>query len=396
MSFVVSSVTKNFGDLTVLDGVDLSVQTGELVSIVGPSGAGKTTLLKLCARLLQPDEGTVFIESGETKLRNAKRRRSKQLSGNGRPGRGKRAAGLTYADPILVFQDYLLFPYLNVFENVAFGLKARRLPKEEVKRRVREILSFFSIENKQAEYPATLSGGQRQRVALARALVLRPSLLLLDEPFANLDQNLKMDTAMFLQRTQREFGNITTLCVTHDMEEACAMSDKVGVMLDGRILDYGAPERIFSAPANLETARFLGAVNIIPKRLYSALGIDEGAEEVYVLPNEVELAPVDGKRLVDAEGPISDRAIGTIREVRFTGKTYETRIDMDGLSLTVRSVESPQRAGSRVRIGIRAYLIPSGSGGNTKYAEQLELRRVEQLRVRQQKEEAPAKEEMIL
>jgi putative spermidine/putrescine transport system ATP-binding protein len=327
-------VSKKFGDLTVLDGVDLSVQTGEMVSIVGPSGAGKTTLLKLCARLLQPDEGTVFIESGERRIRSSRQ-----------------------ADPILVFQDYLLFPYLNVFENVAFGLRARRVSRVEIRRRVREILSFFAIEEKEEEYPATLSGGQRQRVALARALVLRPSLLLLDEPFANLDQNLKMDTAMFLQRTQREFGNITTLCVTHDMEEACAMSDKVGVMLDGRILDYGAPERIFSAPANLETARFLGPVNSVPKRCYPSLAIAEEAEEIYILPNAVELISADSL------DPNAGRARGTVRDVRFTGKTYETTVDTEGYRLTVRSVEKPPQQGSEVHLNIRTYLVPFRTHG---------------------------------
>jgi ABC-type Fe3+/spermidine/putrescine transport system ATPase subunit len=137
------------------------------------------------------------------------------------------------------------------------------------------------------------------------------------------------------------------------MEEACAMSDKVGVMLDGRILDYGAPERIFSAPANLETARFLGPVNTVPKRCFPSLGIAEEAEEIYVLPNAVELTPAGSL------DPNAGRARGTVRDVRFTGKTYETTVDTEGYRLTVRSVAKPPQQGSEVHLNIRTYLVHS-------------------------------------
>ncbi len=327
MAFVVQNVRKHFGGVPVLDGIDLEVKTGELVSLVGPSGAGKTTLLKLCAGLLSPDSGTIFSES---------------ITGN---------------DPILVFQDYLLFPYMNVFENVAFGLKARKTKRGETEKRVEEILGFFGIAEKREAYPATLSGGQRQRVALARALVLKPSLLLLDEPFANLDQNLKMDMAMFLKDTQREFGNITTLCVTHDMEEACAMSDRVGVMLNGRILDYGLPERIYNAPGNVETARFLGRLNRIPSFLFSHLNIDSDSEEVYTLPSAVALDPCED--MDDLHGP---GLRGIVKDVGFTGKTYELSLDMEGTSMSVRLVNKPPPRGSHVRVKLFSYLEPSEEG----------------------------------
>ncbi len=321
MAFVVRNVHKSFGSLTVLDGINLEVKTGELVSLVGPSGAGKTTLLKLCAGLTPPDSGTIFSDSS---------------SGS---------------EPILVFQDYLLFPYMNVFENVAFGLKARKLGHREITLRVEEMLSFFGISEKRAAYPATLSGGQRQRVALARALVLRPSLLLLDEPFANLDQNLKMDTAMFLKRTQREFDNVTTLCVTHDLEEACAMSDRVGVMLNGSILDYGPPERLYTAPSNVETARFLGTLNTVPSALFSQLDIDSAAEKVYVLPSAIELSGYD-----EQDYP------ARVKEISFTGKTYEVTVEISGTLLTARIVDAPPSPGSRVRVDLRSYLEPRSAG----------------------------------
>jgi len=329
MSFIVRNVSKNFGSLTVLDGIDLEVKTGELVSLVGPSGAGKTTLLKLCAGLMPPDTGTIMSDS---------------TSGS---------------EPILVFQDYLLFPYMTVFENVAFGLKARKLRKREITRRVEDMLGFFGIDEKHGEYPATLSGGQRQRVALARALVLRPSLLLLDEPFANLDQNLKMDTAMFLKRTQREFGNVTTLCVTHDLEEACAMSDRVGVMLNGRILDYGGPERLYTAPANVETARFLGTLNTIESALFDYFSINSTLDRVYVLPSALDVSEIDA-----ASGYTGQNAAATVKDISFTGKTYAVTIEVYGARMTARMVNTPPSPGSPVSVEVCSYLEPRGAGLN--------------------------------
>ena len=322
MSFLIRDVRKSFGSVSVLERIHLEVRTGELVSLVGPSGAGKTTLLKLCAGLIPPDAGTIFSDS------------------------------TTGGTPILVFQDYLLFPYMSVFENVAFGLKARKLQRNEISRRVDEMLSFFGIREKRDAYPATLSGGQKQRVALARAMVLRPSLLLLDEPFANLDQNLKMDTAMFLKRTQREFDKVTTLCVTHDLAEACAMSDRVGVMLNGRILDYGPPERVYTAPANVETARFLGTLNTIPSDLFASFDIESEAEHVYVLPAAVELSAQD----------YSAEADGRVKEISFTGKTYEVQIELSGTLLTARVVDTPPARGERVRVDFSSYLEPRNGG----------------------------------
>jgi ABC-type sulfate/molybdate transport systems ATPase subunit len=181
MSFIVRDVSKKFGSLTVLDGINLEVKSGELVSLVGPSGAGKTTLLKLCAGLMPPDTGTIMSDS---------------TSGS---------------EPILVFQDYLLFPYMSVFENVAFGLKTRKLRKNEITRRVEEMLGFFGINEKRGEYSATLSGGQRQRVALARALVLRPSLLLLDEPSNDLD----IETLRALEEALLAFPGCA-MVISHD------------------------------------------------------------------------------------------------------------------------------------------------------------------------------------
>ncbi len=358
MSFSIEGIVKSYGELRVLNNVSLEVERGQLVSIVGPSGAGKTTLLKLCAGLIEPDSGEIRREIGA-----------------GPSVEADQAAAAGLADPILVFQDYLLFPYMNVFENVAFGLRARRLRKTEIQDKVEEILDFFRITEKAKEYPGRLSGGQRQRVALARALVLRPSLLLLDEPFANLDQNLKMDTAMFLRRTQRSFGGLTTICVTHDMEEACAMSDRLGVLLDGRLVDFGSPRRIFDAPRSRDSAEFVGGINTLPRRLFPHFCIESQAPEVYVMPGafDVEFAgPPSVPPAGAPDSPLSEEqgsgAPGRIERIRFTGKTYDLLVDVDGTELRMRSLDAPAGPGGRVLVSIRRYL-EAGRSGDFEYLE---------------------------
>jgi putative spermidine/putrescine transport system ATP-binding protein len=175
---------------------------------------------------------------------------------------------------ILVFQDFLLFPNMTVLQNAAFGLDARRRPKTETRRRVMELLDYFQLADKAERYPGQLSAGQRQRVALARAMVVDPMLLLLDEPFANLDPTLKLSTAEFLRGTQREFG-VTTLAVTHDLEEAFVMSDRVGLMLDGELVQYAPPRELYDHPVSREAAAFLGPVNELDEGLRALLGAPE-------------------------------------------------------------------------------------------------------------------------
>jgi putative spermidine/putrescine transport system ATP-binding protein len=342
MSLKIEGIEKRYGELSVLNEVSLEVERGQLVSIVGPSGAGKTTLLKICAGLIEPDSGRIIGDLS---------------AGEGETG-----------NPILVFQDYLLFPYMTVFENVAFGLKARRLRKAEITRRVEEILGFFRIDDKAGEYPKRLSGGQRQRVALARALVLRPSLLLLDEPFANLDQNLKMDTALFLRRTQRSFGNLTTLCVTHDMEEACAMSDRLGVLLDGNLVDFGSPQRVFDAPHSRDSAEFLDGINPLPRRLFPLFGIESQAPFVYVMPGAFDVEFADFSESPVAEQSAESGVSGRIEKIRFTGKTYELLVDIEGNEFQMRSLDAPKGPGGRVLVSLRRYL-EAGPEGVFEYLE---------------------------
>ncbi|MCG8453198.1 MAG: ABC transporter ATP-binding protein [Spirochaetales bacterium] len=225
----ISKVKKNYGGKPVLKELSLEIEDGEFISLIGPSGVGKTTLLRILANIETPDSGEVHFSRT--------------------PGK---------EDPvIMVFQDFALFPHMTVAENVGYGLKMRGVRRKDRQERVEKMLDWFGIADKAPSYPARLSAGQRQRAAIARALVVEPMVLLLDEPFANLDKNLKGETARFIRQTQRSFG-ITTVMVTHDQEEAFAVSDRIGVLISGELRQYSSPEELLKSPADGETERFLG------------------------------------------------------------------------------------------------------------------------------------------
>jgi putative spermidine/putrescine transport system ATP-binding protein len=310
MNLKLEGISKSFGGRVVLRDIDLEVKSGEFVSLIGPSGAGKTTLLKLAAAMESPDRGTVLFDP---------------------PPEDENPV-------ILVFQDYVLFPFLSVFENVAFGLRPRKIPREEILQRVISILGYFGLSENAFAYPATLSGGEKQRTALARALVVKPGVILLDEPFANLDTNLKNDTAAFIKKTQEEFG-ITTLCVTHDIDQALTISDRIGVLLDGRICQFSTPETLFYSPASLEVARFLGPVNIIPRSLYPLLGIDD----------EEESLPVRAEAFSVTKGP----GPGHVRDVKFAGQLVALTVELADERLMICTLDTGFAAGDRVLVKVK-------------------------------------------
>jgi putative spermidine/putrescine transport system ATP-binding protein len=319
----IEAVSKAYQGKTVLDCVSLEVEEGELVSIIGPSGSGKTTLLKLIAGLEVPDQGRI---SSRADLRR---------------------------DPaILVFQDYLLFPTMSVFDNIAFGLRARHIKRREVADRVAEMLSYFGLSELARQYPRNLSSGQQQRVALARAMVVGPAVLLLDEPFANLDRNLKATTAEFIRCFQKEY-KITTLCVTHDLQEAMMMSDKVGVLLEGVLRRYDRPAEVYGHPGSVAVAAFLGAVNIVPIRSYAGLGIDiqaaEGAEVVAVRAEAISVEK-------DPQGA------GVVEDLLFAGRSSQCRITIDGVTLTAYIDDHMLGIGDRVRVTIKSFMRLEGEG----------------------------------
>ncbi|MFK7853693.1 MAG: ABC transporter ATP-binding protein [Granulosicoccus sp.] len=221
------------------DQLSLEVASGELVALLGPSGCGKTTTMKMIAGLLKPTSGDVLFD-----------------------GRSVLGVKPEERGAVMVFQNNLLFPYMSVAENVGFGLKMRNTEKSVINERVSEMLELVKLAGSGAQKPSDLSGGQQQRIALARALIVKPKLLLLDEPLSNLDANLRLEMRDLIRSLQQELS-ITTILVTHDQEEAVVMADKVALMLNGRLKQYAAPEVFYQQPADEATARFFGGINFI-------------------------------------------------------------------------------------------------------------------------------------
>jgi ABC-type Fe3+/spermidine/putrescine transport system ATPase subunit len=231
------NIRHTFGDFAALKGVSLEISPGQFVSLLGPSGSGKTTLLRIIAGLLTPKSGRVFIEERDVT----------------RVPADKREIGF-------VFQNYALFPHLNVFENIAFPLRLRRVPSVQMRQRVGAALEKVFLHGLDRRYPAELSGGQQQRVALARAIVFDPAVLLMDEPLGSLDKRLRQQLQLELRRLQRAL-RITTVYVTHDQEEAFTMSDQIAVMGQGKLHQFGTPEEVYRQPSDDFVASFVGDLN---------------------------------------------------------------------------------------------------------------------------------------
>jgi spermidine/putrescine ABC transporter ATP-binding subunit len=240
-------VGKRYGDQWVVRNVDLHIRRGEFFTLLGPSGCGKTTLLRMIAGFAQPDVGLVSIDG--------------QVVNQVPPWR---------RDVGLVFQSYALWPHLTVFDNVAFGLRERKAPRDEITRRVRAALDQVELKGTEARRPSQLSGGQQQRVALARTLVIQPRVLLLDEPLSNLDAKLRVEMRLELQKLQRDLG-LTTIYVTHDQEEALALSNCIAVINHGEVVQQGEPRAIYEQPSNDFVAGFIGQANLLPATIGQVL-----------------------------------------------------------------------------------------------------------------------------
>jgi len=243
VSVTLKGVSKRFANVVAVDNVSLSVNEGEFYTFLGPSGCGKTTTLRLIAGFYEPDEGEIHFNG---RLMN-------------RVPPNRRNTGM-------VFQTYALFPHMTIEENVAYGLRCRKVPEREARKRVEEALKLAKLEGLEKRFPSQLSGGQQQRAALARALVIEPDVLLLDEPLSNLDAKLRVEMRNEIRRIQKRLG-ITTIYVTHDQEEALTISDRLAIMRSGHIEQVGPPREVYERPASLFAADFMGVVNLIKARL---------------------------------------------------------------------------------------------------------------------------------
>ncbi len=336
-------LTKRFGTTAAVHGLSLSVGRGEFFTLLGPSGCGKTTTLRIVAGLVEPDDGRVLFD-------------------------GKDVTRLPPWDRNLgmVFQNYALWPHMTVFDNVAFGLVERRVPSAEIRRRVAEVLEQVGLAGMEGRFPSQLSGGQQQRVALARALVVRPGLLLLDEPFSNLDAKLRVQMRSELARLQREVG-ITTLYVTHDQEEALVLSDRIAILDKGRLVQAGTPRELYDNPKDVFVADFLGGANLLP-----AVVVRGGREEVEVRVRDAHISVAGAGDLAQGQevwvsvrpehveldpGPGLPGSLGgTVRATDYLGWTLQAEVLLqDGSRLQVRGLDpaTPLHPGQRVSLRLR-------------------------------------------
>jgi sulfate transport system ATP-binding protein len=349
VSITVKSINKTFGRFRALDDVSLHVPGGSLVALLGPSGSGKTTMLRIIAGLETADGGTVEYHGEDVTDRSAK----------------DRNVGF-------VFQHYALFRNMNVFENIAFGMRVRKRPRADVTRRVQELLALVRLENLERRYPSQLSGGQRQRVALARALAIDPKVLLLDEPFGALDAKVRQELRQWLRRLHDEI-HTTSVFVTHDQEEAFEVADEVVVMNRGCIEQTGSPSEVFDHPKNAFVMDFLGNVNVFHGRVQAGratvgwLDLDypeyPHAEErpaaLYMRPHELEIARHSNGTPGLAANVERVQAAGSVARIAL--KAVESGRDIQVELSAARYAELQLRAGESVVVlpkRVRVFMEP--------------------------------------
>lgn len=322
IELAMQAVSKTFGAGMALQDLDLTVRPGELMAVLGPSGCGKTTTLRIISGLDTPSSGQILFDGVDVSDRPA------QVRNVG-----------------FVSQRYALFPHMSVERNISYGLRVRGVPKQDIARRVDEMVAAMQLDGLCQRFPAQLSGGQMQRVALARTLIANPGLLLLDEPLASLDAQLRADLRGFIRGLQQR-TEVTTLLVTHDQAEAMEMADRIAVMFDGRVVQCGTPREVFSQPANVEVARFVGAANILDGEVFardgqpaiqSGLGVIAtpsvgghqcGDRVTFMLrPETVMLTEVGGGQ--------TGQLAGRVLAASFHGQSVSYEIDVNGMRLRV-------------------------------------------------------------
>lgn len=324
-------ITKTFEDgFVAVEDFNLTVKRGEFVTFLGPSGCGKTTTLRMIAGFEIPTEGEILLDGKEIG----------NLPPNKRPIN-------------TVFQRYALFPHLNIFDNIAFGLKLKKLPKDEIKRKVKKVLEMVDLEGFETRKVATLSGGQQQRIAIARALVNEPQILLLDEPLGALDLKMRKEMQLELKSMHERLG-ITFIYVTHDQEEALTMSDKIVVMSEGRMQQIGTPEDIYNEPKNAFVADFIGESNIFTGIMTDKLKVRFCGAEFACVDDvehgrlvEVVVRPEDVEITTPANGAIT----GTVTSVVFKGVHYEITVESGKNEIVIQSTKTAA-VGSQVGLNV--------------------------------------------
>jgi iron(III) transport system ATP-binding protein len=326
MRISVRGLTKRFGQNTVVNRVDFTIEEGELFTLLGPSGCGKTTLLRLVAGFYAPDEGEI--------------RFNERVVNDVPPD--ERGIGM-------VFQNYALWPHMTVAQNVGYGLKLRKVPASEILQRIEGILEKVKLTGLGGRYPGQLSGGQQQRVALARALVLNPKILLLDEPLSNLDAKIRVQVRAEIRKLQKELG-ITTVYVTHDQEEALTLSDRIAVFNQGKVFQIGPPKALYERPANRFVADFIGISNLIDGTVVEvdqerrSLKVQTALGELFALHDEgfragdrcvVSIRP-ENASLNGDQRPDDNRLQGRISFAAYLGNTLRYDVDLgDGMLFKV-------------------------------------------------------------
>ena len=348
------NVSKRFGDVAAVDRLSLDIYSNEFFALLGPSGCGKTTLLRLLAGFERPDEGGIMLGGRDIVATPPHRR------------------------PVnMMFQNYALFPHLTVFENVAFGLRLRRVPAAELRRRVGLALDLVGLPALAEHYPRQLSGGQQQRIAIARSVVLEPRILLFDEPLSNLDLKLRLAMRKELRELQRRLGK-TAVYVTHDQSEALALSDRIVVMSKGRIEQIGAPREIYERPANAFVADFVGSSNLLAAAVIATepgatvVRTDRGlrlrAERCSAAAGDRVIAMVRPEhiRLLAAPQTAGDnRFAARIRQATYLGQDLHVSLDVDGkhelTAVTQAGAARRLAAGDEVAVAVDAadiFLLP--------------------------------------
>jgi len=345
-SISLRSLTKRFGTTVAVNNLNLDLEEGELVALLGPSGCGKTTTLRMIAGFEEADSGTISFGGRDVTSLPPERRNTG-----------------------MVFQNYALFPHLTVAQNVAFGLEMRKVPKAEIARRVDAILDKVQLRELADRYPRQLSGGQQQRTALARALVINPSVLLLDEPLANLDAKLREEMRFYIRSLQQEFG-ITTVYVTHDQSEALVLADRIAVMKDGVLQQVGTPTDIYQRPGNAWVADFIGLTNLVPGVITDRegsrvlvdtdLGVLSGTgsdglrtgDQVLLSIRPESLRITSGTDTAHPgdtlDGAERNRLVGVVRERAYLGNLVDYRIEV----------------GERVRLRVQTAPVPAYDVGD--------------------------------